>query len=50
MEDNYADYLNIEAGSPVIVMERRGLLADNTPVEYSRSHFLGDTFEFEAEV
>ena len=50
LEDNYADYLNIEAGSPVIVMERRGLLADNTPVEYSRSHFLGDTFEFVAEV
>lgn len=50
LEDNLADYLNIEAGSPVIVMERRGLLADNTPVEYSRSHFLGDTFEFEAEV
>ena len=50
LEDNYADYLNIKAGSPVIVMERRGLLADDTPVEYSRSHFLGDTFEFEAEV
>ena len=50
LEESHADYLNIEAGSPVIVMERRGLLADNTPVEYSRSHFLGDTFEFVAEV
>ncbi len=50
LEESYADYLNIDAGIPVIVMERRGLLADNTPVEYSRSHFLGDTFEFVTEV
>ncbi|WP_242667403.1 GntR family transcriptional regulator [Parendozoicomonas haliclonae] len=50
LEETFADYLNIDAGIPVIVMERRGFLADNTPVEYSRSHFLGDTFEFEAEV
>ncbi|MGY0219974.1 GntR family transcriptional regulator [Endozoicomonadaceae bacterium StTr2] len=50
LEASYADYLGIEPGSPVIYMERNGVLADGTPVEFSQSHLLGDTFEFVTEV
>ncbi len=44
LEASYADYLAIEPGCPVIYMERHGVLADGTPVEFSQSHFIGDTF------
>ncbi|GAA4649534.1 GntR family transcriptional regulator [Kistimonas scapharcae] len=46
VDATYADYLDIPVGSPVIFLERHGLLEDDTPVEHTRSHFLGDTFDF----
>ncbi len=49
LDEKHAEHLDIEPGTPVLFVERRGYLADGTPIEYTRAHYLGDSFEFTAE-
>ena len=45
-----AELLNIEPGSAVLYIERLGLLKDGTPMEFTRSYFPGDSYDFVAEI
>ena len=48
MDAAYAVHLGAQAGEPALVVERRGYLADGGSVEWCRSYFRGDRFEFAA--
>ncbi|WP_020394376.1 GntR family transcriptional regulator [Thiolinea disciformis] len=45
-----ATFLRIPAGSPVLYIERHSYLADGTPVEFTRSHYRGDSYDFISEL
>ncbi|MCJ8298086.1 MAG: GntR family transcriptional regulator [Pseudomonadales bacterium] len=45
-----AELLNIEVNSAVLYIERLGLLKDGTPMEFTRSYFPGDSYDFVAEI
>ncbi|UTW12832.1 GntR family transcriptional regulator [Marinobacterium rhizophilum] len=45
-----AAHLAIPVSSAVLYIERLGLLADDTPVEFTRSWFPGDAYDFVAEI
>ena len=45
-----AAHLGIEVGSPVMHTVRQGFLADNRPVEFTRSVYRGDRYDFVAEL
>lgn len=49
--DEYeAEMLRIEAGQPVLVLERLTYLVDGSPVEYVRSTYRGDRYQFRVEL
>ncbi len=45
-----AELLGIEAGAPGLLIERRGFLADGQAVEFTRSYYRGDSYDFVAEL
>jgi GntR family transcriptional regulator len=45
-----AQYLGIAPGSPVMATVRYGFLADGRPVEFTRSAYRGDRYDFVAEM
>jgi len=48
--DRVAELLGVEAGTPVLYIERVSYLADGTPLEFTRSHYRGDRYDFVAEL
>ena len=50
IDETRAGYLEIPTGSAVLYIERLGLLEDDTPVEFTRSYFPGDAYDFVAEI
>ena len=45
-----AELLGIEAGAPGLLIERRGFLRDGQAVEFTRSYYRGDSYDFVAEL
>ena len=45
-----AEHLGIEAGTPVMHTVRCGFLADDRPIEFTRSVYRGDRYEFVADL
>ena len=45
-----ARHLGVAAGSPVMATVRYGFLADGRPVEFTRSVYRGDRYDFVAEM
>lgn len=50
LEIEHARLLKVEPGSPCLYIERRSFLADGRPVEFVRSHYRGDSYDFVAEL
>jgi GntR family transcriptional regulator len=48
--DEQAQLLKIQPGSPGLFIERRGFLADGKPVEITQSWYRGDFYDFVAEL
>jgi GntR family transcriptional regulator len=49
--DEYeARLLGIEVGQPVLVLERITYLRDGEPIEYVRSAYRGDRYQFQVEL
>ncbi len=48
--DRVAELLGVETGTPVLYIERVSYLADGTPLEFTRSHYRGDRYDFVAEL
>ncbi len=46
----HAHLLGVEPGSACLYIERQSFLADGTPVEFVRSHYRGDSYDFIAEL
>lgn len=42
--------LSVPAGSPALYIERIAYLADGRPVEFTKSHYRGDTYDFVVEL
>ena len=45
-----AELLGIEAGAPGLLIERRGFTSDGQAVEFTRSFYRGDSYDFVAEL
>ncbi len=45
-----AELLGIEAGAPGLLIERRGFVGDGHAVEFTRSYYRGDSYDFVAEL
>lgn len=45
-----ATFLRIAIGSPVLYIERNSYLADGSPVEFTRSYYRGDSYDFISEL
>jgi GntR family transcriptional regulator len=45
-----AHYLGVAAGTPIMATVRYGYLADGSPVEFTRSSYRGDRYDFIAEM
>jgi GntR family transcriptional regulator len=45
-----AELLGLEAGAPGLLIERRGFLRDGQAVEFTRSYYRGDSYDFVAEL
>ncbi len=45
-----AKLMNLREGAPVLLMERRSYLPDGTVVEFTRSTYRGDTYDFVVEL
>lgn len=50
LDEERAELLNIDPDSAVLYIERLGLLEDGTPMEFTRSYFPGDSYDFVAEI
>jgi GntR family transcriptional regulator len=50
LSDREAQLLVLPAGSPALFIERVSYLSDGRIVEYTRSHYRGDTYDFVAEL
>jgi len=48
--DRVASLLGVPEGTPVLYIERVSYLADGTPLEFTRSHYRGDRYDFVAEL
>ncbi len=48
--DDQAGLLGLDAGAPGLLIERRGFLADGRAVEFTRSFYRGDGYDFVAEL
>ncbi|HPE62151.1 MAG: GntR family transcriptional regulator [Thiothrix sp.] len=49
-DQEQATLLRVTPGSPVLYIERHSFLADGTPVEFTRSHYRGDSYDFVSEM
>jgi GntR family transcriptional regulator len=45
-----AELLGLRAGEPVLYIERLSYLADGSVLEFTRSHYRGDRYDFVAEL
>lgn len=45
-----ATFLRVEPGSPVLYIERHSFKADGSPVEFTRSYYRGDSYDFVSEM
>ncbi|MDF1598918.1 GntR family transcriptional regulator [Mesorhizobium sp. YIM 152430] len=50
LEPAVAALLGVQTGSPALLIERVSFLADGRPVEFTRSHYRGDAYDFIAEL
>ncbi len=50
LDEEYARLLGVPAGSAALAIKRYGFLSDGRPVEYTRSHYRGDSYDFVAEM
>ncbi len=50
VEPRFAKLLEVAPGSPALYITRVGYLADDKPVEYTRSYFRGDRWDFITEL
>lgn len=46
----HARLLDVDAGTPGLLIERCGFLRDGRPVEYTQSYYRGDAYDFVAEL
>jgi GntR family transcriptional regulator len=45
-----ARLLDVQPGTPCLYIERRSFMADGEAVEFVRSHYRGDSYDFVAEL
>lgn len=45
-----AELLEVEAGAPLLIMERRCFLADGQIVEFTETRYRGDVYDFVLEL
>jgi GntR family transcriptional regulator len=50
LDPSSAAILNVKAGAPALLIERVSRLEDQRVVEYTRSHYRGDAYDFVAEL
>lgn len=50
VDENLAQLLGVEAGSPALFIERRGYNAKNQMVEFTKSWYRGDSYDFVSEI
>ena len=50
LDPSSASILNVRAGAPALLIERVSRLEDQRVVEYTRSHYRGDAYDFVAEL
>ncbi|KRB62863.1 GntR family transcriptional regulator [Rhizobium sp. Root708] len=50
LDRSSAAALEVKAGAPALLIERVSRLDDERPVEYTRSHYRGDAYDFVAEL
>ncbi len=50
LDPTSASILTVKAGAPALLIERVSRLADQRVVEYTRSHYRGDAYDFVAEL
>jgi GntR family transcriptional regulator len=50
LDADKARLLHLEAGAPALLIERRAFLDDGRVVEFTRSHYRGDAYDFVAEL
>ncbi len=48
--ERVAELLGVGPGTPVLYIERVSYLSDGTPLEFTRSHYRGDRYDFIAEL
>jgi len=48
--ERVAELLGVGPGTPVLYIERVSYLSDGTPLEFTRSHYRGDRYDFVAEL
>jgi GntR family transcriptional regulator len=50
LDPSSAAILNVKSGAPALLIERVSRLEDQRVVEYTRSHYRGDAYDFVAEL
>ncbi|MDY7229096.1 GntR family transcriptional regulator [Hyalangium rubrum] len=50
LQAEQAEQLGVPEGAPALYIERRTMLEDGTPVEFVRSHYRGDAYDFVVEL
>jgi GntR family transcriptional regulator len=45
-----AELMGLDAGAPGLLIERRGFLPDGQAVEFTKSYYRGDSYDFVAEL
>jgi GntR family transcriptional regulator len=50
LDPSSAAALNVKPGAPALLIERISRLEDQRVVEYTRSHYRGDAYDFVAEL
>lgn len=50
LDEEVAGLLGVPAGSAAMLLERVSFLADDTPIEYTKSHYRGDAYGFVAKL
>jgi GntR family transcriptional regulator len=50
LSEDMAGRLQVPPGSAALYIERQSFLADGTPVEFTRSHYRSDCYDFVAEL
>ncbi len=50
LEMEQARLLQVQPGTPCLYIERRSFLSDGRPIEFVRSHYRGDSYDFVAEL